>query len=513
MYDQVEPRNRQPVGHILWGGRYIILVSVVVMVGLAALYTARSEKVYEATAIMEVSIPSQPNTADTTAAAQGLAQNYATLLVSPGFLSKVRPQIAHGRLSTAELESRLSAGALPQTALVELHSTGSSPIAAETLGRETTSAFLADLQSEAASRSASQRAQIAETINGLTTQIGTLQASPNAALPSVTAEINALEASRQALIAQGATLIASGVVQGTSATLSAPPAASSTPIRPRRSLNLLAGLVLGLLLGVSITWLRHLLQPGLRSSEEAATLMGDVPVLASIPLIPGVRSQDPSLSEAFSILRTNLAFAMRGRDLSVVTFVGPNPGVGKTSTIEGLANTAAHWGQNVLVVDGDMRMASLSDRLGHASGPGLSDLLQGSLDLEDLDDALVSLTPGVSLLPTKVAQLDPPSLLSNSRMRALDGMLRERFDIILFDSPPIAGLADGLILASLSDAVVVVVRTDLTSPRDLVATTTSLHQSKTLVAGLVVFEKRVIESYYPVTGEGEPVPPDHAVTH
>ncbi len=511
MHEQGEPRNRQPVGQILWRGKYVILASVVVMVALAALYTARSAKVYEANALLEVSIPSQPSSADTTAAAQGLAQNYATLLVSPGFLSEVRPKVEGGRLSTAELESRLSADALTQTALVELHSTGPSPLAAQNLGRQITSAFLADLQSEAASRSATQRAQIEETINGLSTQIGALQASPNAASPSVAAQISALEASRQALIAQSATLVANGVVQGTSATLSAPPAASATPIRPRRSLNLLAGLVLGLLLGVSIAWLRYILQPGLRSSEEAATVLADVPVLASIPLISGSWSQDPSLAEAFSVLRTNLAFAMRGRGLSVVTFVGPNPGVGKTSTIEGLAGTAAHWGQNVLVVDGDIRMASLSDRLGHTVGPGLSDILQGSLDIDDLDDALVSLAPDVSLLPTQVAQLDPPSLLSNSRMRALDQVLRDRFEIILIDSPPIAGLADGLILASLSDAVVIVARTDLTSPRNLIETATSLHQSNTPIAGLVVFEKRVIESYYPAPAGGQPVTADHAV--
>ena len=94
-------------------------------------------------------------------------------------------------------------------------------------------------------------------------------------------------------------------------------------------------------------------------------------------------------------------------------------------------------------------------------------------------------------------------------MRALSSELRERFDIVLVDSPPIAGLADGLILASLSDAVVVVVRTQLTSPADLTSVATSLRQSHTPIAGLVVFEEREVESYYPAMPVGKREPAAH----
>ncbi len=492
--DHIEPRGAHSVGPILWRGKYVILASVVVMLLLAFLYTARSAKVYEATAILQISVPNQAASSDTTAANQGLAQNYATLLVSPGFLSKIRSQVDSGKLSTAELESRLSANALTQTALVELHATGPSPRAAQTLGQEVANAFLADLQSEATTRVTQQQSQIQQTIASLSEQITKLQSSSSAGSASTSSQISSLTASRQALIEQNASLVANGLAQGTSASLSAPPAASSSPVKPRRSLNLLAGLLLGLLLGVGLAWIREALRPGLRSADEAAALL-DVPVLASVPLRTKLSADDPALSEAYDVLQTNLFFAMRNRHLQIVTFLGPNPQVGKTSTVEGLATVAVRGGRNVLIVDGDMRAGVLSSRLGQSPHAGMPDLLQGKADL---DDVLVELGSSLWLLPTQPARANPPSLLSGSRMRTLIAELRERFDIVLIDSPPIKDLADGLILASLSDAVVVVVRTELTKPADLTATARSLRQSDTPIAGMVVFEERLIESYYPI---------------
>ncbi len=509
MDEQLEPRNAQRIAPILWQGRFSILASVVVMVALAALYTARASKVYEATAILQVSIPDQTGSSDTTTANQGLAQNYATLLVSPGFLEEIRTHVDRGRLSTAKLESRLSANALPQTALVELHSTGSSPDAAQTLGREVAEEFLTNLQSEAATATALQQKAVESSIAEVSARITALQASATAAAPSTAAQISSLQASRQALVAQSATLVANDLAQGTSVSLSAPPAASATPTKPRKTLNLLVGLLLGLLLGVGIAWLRHVLRPGVKSAEEAVAVLGDVPVLASIPLKQNRKPGDPVLAEAYSILQTNLVFALRNQEFSMVTFVGSNPRVGKTSAVEGLADAAVRWGQNVLIVDGDMRAGTLSSRMGQGLHAGLAEVLEGSIEL---DDAIVALRPGLSLLPTQPSRIDPPSLLSGSRMRALSAEMRAQFDIVLIDSPPIATLADGLILASLSDAVVMVVRAALTTPNDLKAAATSLRQSRTPIAGLVVFEEQLVESYYPLPSKkGDPVKRDPAM--
>ncbi len=499
MDDGIQSRGDQRIASILWRGKHLIVISTIVTVVLAIAITLHSAKVYEATGIIQVNIPNQATSPETTSANQALAQNYATLLVSPGLLNRIRPQVSGGRLSVSALESRLSATAVAQTALVELHATGPSPVAAQTLAKQVAEAFLGELQSEAAAQTTRQENQVQQAITNLSAQIAALQASPGATVPPKSEQISSLQASRQALISQNASLVTNALARGTSATLSAPPVASASPIKPRPLLNVLAGLLIGLVVGVGLAWLREQMRPWLRSSEEAAEII-DAPLLASIPLRTKLRDAEPILLESYEVLRANLFLAMSSHDLRVVTIVGPNPKVGKTSTVDGLARVAARGGRKVLVVDGDMRAATLSGRLGHGAGHhGLDQLLRGETDI---DAAVVQIAPGLALLPTKPSGANPPTLLSSPRMRELCAELRERFDVIVIDSPPLAGLADGLILASLSDAVVVVARTGLTKPADLEAVAASMRQSETPIAGLVVFERRAVgEYYYPGTGE------------
>jgi Mrp family chromosome partitioning ATPase len=187
---------------------------------------------------------------------------------------------------------------------------------------------------------------------------------------------------------------------------------------------------------------------------------------------------------------------LRSNDARVVTAVGLNAKVGKSSTIEGLAHVVGSE-RNVLVVDGDMRTGMLSQRLGYGDHVGLIEVLaRDSL----LDDAIVRLSDGVSLLPTRASNADVSELLSWQRTLALMSALRERFDLVLIDSPPLAGLVDGLILASQSDSVLLVVRAGLTKPSDIAAAAGSLAHNKTPIAGLVVFEEVVVDSYYPASG-------------
>src|SRR5919201_1475586 len=127
--------------------------------------------------------------------------------------------------------------------------------------------------------------------------------------------------------------------------------------------------MLGLLVGSGLAWLRARLDRGLHSSEEAEQLL-EAPVLASIPLRRRYSSSDAVLGEAYDILRANLAFLALDRPLHVLTFSSFNPGEGKTSTAEGVAYAAVRGGLNVLLVDGDVRTRTLSERLGYADAPG-----------------------------------------------------------------------------------------------------------------------------------------------
>jgi capsular exopolysaccharide synthesis family protein len=483
--DELEPIKKQRIGPLLWRERYVILASIVVMVGLAIAYTLTQPKVYQASGILQVNLPSPAGAAsDTTNADQALAQNYATLLVSPGFLSQIRSQVDGGRLSADAIASRLSTTALPQSALVQLQATGASPAEAQAIAQQVISGFLTHLQSTTSARTNQLAGRLQQQISQLSTQI--------TQLPAGSEQTTSLRALRSQLISQEASLTATGTAQGTSVLESAVPQASGTPISPKRSLNILAGLVLGLVLGVGLAWARQALRPAIHSSEDVVGLV-DLPLLASIPLKSRLDPNDPSLPEAYGVLYANLSFALRTGDMRLIALVGYNPQVGKTSTVEGLARAATRGERQVLIVDGDMRAATLSGRFGHRDHPGLVDVLQGAVPL---DAALVQVEAGLWLLPTRPARTNPAGLLAGNRTMSLLADLRERFDLVLLDSPPLSGLADGLILASLSDVVVLVVRAGVTKPADLAAATHGLLHNMTPIAGTVVFEELPDEPYY-----------------
>ncbi|MDX6696631.1 MAG: tyrosine-protein kinase [Solirubrobacteraceae bacterium] len=498
----------QRIGTILWRGKWIILVALVVGIGLSVLATKLADKVYEATAIFQVSAPSAQQGNVSAQDNQGLAKNYATVLTSRSFLQRIRPRVLRGRLTAADLESRLNAQTIQDTGLVELKAEGKTPAEAERLATQVSQAFLTTLQRDALQESTAQQAEIQRIIADYANRIDQLSSGPDANTPAVQEQIQSLKAARNALTRQSATLIANGVARGASATLTARPSASSSPVRPRPLLNAIAGALLGLLVGVGLVWLRERLSPALHSSEDAGEML-QVPVFASIPLKRKPMPGDPVLSEAYEVLRANLVFRARDDGLKVITFASYNPAVGKTSAVEGFAYAAVRGGANVLIVDGDLRVGALSNRLGHTDGPGLNGVVSGEASP---DEALVSLAPGLSLLPARTPASNPPSLLYSEDMRNLVAHLRSRFDMIVIDSPPIEHLADALILASLSDGVVLVARTGVTKPEQLRSAALSLEQTDTPVIGLVVYEPRQIDrTYYPAMAQRPALDNDPAV--
>lgn len=486
---------------ILWRGKYLILLSLAVAVALAVVATKMSSKVYEASAVLQVNAtPGGTSGADALAtqqASQGLASTYATRIVDRGFLAQIQPRVESGRLTTGDLQARLSATAVPQTTLVELKATGPTPLAARELAREVGDAFVATVRDEATTRTRNLQTEIDRQIDDLNARIQ--QLSRGNGETTHAEQLTALRGARTALVSQQQGLLANGLQQSALVSLTAPPTGSSAPIKPRPMLNYLAGVLLGLLAGAGLAWLRARLDRGLHDAAEAEELLG-VPLLAPIPLRRRHSADDAVLGEAHDVLRANLAFLSLDRPLEVLTFSSYSPGEGKTSTVDGLAHAAVRGGIDVLMVDADVRTRSLSQRLGYADVPGLTTVVA---DLTTLEDAIVELAPGLSFLPAGPTPPNPPSLLSSTRMTQVVAQMRDRHALVLIDSPPVANLADASILASVSDGVVVVARVGITQRADLPAAAAKLRHSPTPIVGAVVLEPREVDqTYYPAMAKG-----------
>lgn len=501
--------TEQSLTTILWRGKWLILTSLVVTVALAVLVTKQTDKVYEAKATMQVASgtstsPSANNAFDAQLASQGLATTYATLLLDRGFLEEIRPQVDGGSLSTSELVHQVDATAVKDTALIEVVADADSPERARTIASDVVAGFLGSIESESRRRTGQFRSRIQEQIADINGEISSLQ-SGNAAANAE--QIDSLRAAKTALTQQLGALVADGIAQSANVSLAAPPTGSSAPVRPRPLLNIVTGILLGLIIGSALAYLRAFLDRGLHSGREAELLL-DAPVLATIPLRRRYSSEDAVLGEAYDVLRANLAFLAMDKSLQVITFSSYNPGEGKSSTVEGLAYAAVRGGMDVLVIDGDVRSRTLSTRLGHDDAPGLTNVVVG---MASADETLVEVAPGLSLLPAGPSPPNPPSLLASGRMRELLAELRERHSLILIDSPPVAHLADASVLASLSEGIVLVARVGVTERHDLGAAIANLRHIPTPLIGAVVLQpQRLDDSYYPAVSKGAAPVPDGA---
>jgi capsular exopolysaccharide synthesis family protein len=235
------------------------------------------------------------------------------------------------------------------------------------------------------------------------------------------------------------------------------------PASPRVIRNLLSALGVGLLLGFGFTVARERLDRSVKSIETLSEITG-APTLGVIghdpkagerPLVVHLDSHAPR-SEAFRQFRTSLQFIDVGAPAKRIVVTSCKPGEGKSTTVSNLAITLAQAGQRVAVVDADLRRPRLSDYLGIEGAVGLTDVLIGRVDLEEVLQPWGDLP--LLVLPSGPIPPNPSELLGSAQMEALLERLSSRTDIVLFDVPPLLPITDAVILARLCDGAVLIAR-------------------------------------------------------
>jgi len=231
-----------------------------------------------------------------------------------------------------------------------------------------------------------------------------------------------------------------------------------SPDRPNKTLNIILGVVIGLLVGIGLAFFIEYLDTSVKTIDDVERAL-QAPVLGVIPQNVGYLIEEGAESqhaEAYRVLRTNLLFSRKDDKLNTLVVVSAGAGEGKSTTAVNLATVFAQSGQRVLLVDSDLRRPTLHKLLRVTNNLGLTNYLLKQNTLEE-----VIQRTSLTTLDVMVSGRLPSSsmnILGSGPMKEMIGELKQRYDFIFFDSPPIMGVSDAAVLASEVDMVVQVIQ-------------------------------------------------------
>lgn len=254
------------------------------------------------------------------------------------------------------------------------------------------------------------------------------------------------------------------------------PPTEAEKISPRGSLVLPMALFLGLLLGGGLAYLVELTDKSFRSPEDVRRRLG-LPIMGLIPRLKYITKEfahvgegeaqlDPNIctwyravsteSEAYRGVRTALYFSTRGQGRKIIQITSPNQGDGKSLLAVNLAVSIAQSGKRVLLVDADLRRPNVDKLLGVSNSVGFASVLGG---LADVNEAICdTVVPGLSVIPCGELPPNPSELLTAPRLHEALEWMRDHYDYVVVDTPPLLAVTDPSVVAPQVDGVILTLR-------------------------------------------------------
>jgi capsular exopolysaccharide synthesis family protein len=235
---------------------------------------------------------------------------------------------------------------------------------------------------------------------------------------------------------------------------------SLVPVKPDWALNLGIGGLVGVILGIGLAFFIEFLDTSLKIMDDVERYLG-LPVLGVIPQQSALLSTNTASQlhlEAYRMLRTNLDFTYPGAGTKSIAVLSSAAGEGKSFTLANLAFVYAQQGSRVLVVDTDLRRPTAHKYYGIDRENGLSDYLAGNKTVDEIIHT--SNVKGISMIPAGLSESAKAALplLTSQRMNQLIQELSQRFDVVLYDTPPILGISDAAVVAREVGSAILVVQ-------------------------------------------------------
>ena len=230
-------------------------------------------------------------------------------------------------------------------------------------------------------------------------------------------------------------------------------------VRPNIPLNISLGVVVGLILGVGLAFFIEYLDTSVKTIDDVERALGAA-VLGVIPQNVGSLLEEGDESphaEAYRVLRTNILFAGRKSEKQTTfSVVSGGAGEGKTTTMFNLAVVFAQQGDRILIVDSDLRRPSMHRYLKVSNNIGLTNYLLGQVAIDEVIQTTE--LPSLHFIPSGKLPSSSMGILSSAKMKEFVAEMKSRYDYVFLDAPPIMGVSDASVLASMVDMCVLVVQ-------------------------------------------------------
>ena len=272
------------------------------------------------------------------------------------------------------------------------------------------------------------------------------------------------------------------------------------PSSPNPLLNMALAAVVGLGVGLVLAFLREAFDSAIRAPADVEAKLG-LPILGTAPALksgqsPLIALGDPRspLSEAYFSLRSALQFSTSDGFPRTLLVTSPWPGGGKSTTTLAVAQNLARMGHRVLMIDADLRSPSMHHLTGVENLVGLSSVLTGA---SDLAGAVTAIDLGnLHVMPSGPVAPNPAELLAGARLTQLVADAAKAFDYVLFDGPPIMGLADAPMLGAAVAGSLLVVQSRRTTRAQVIQAMRRMSMSNAHVLGVVLTRYSQSQSAY-----------------
>jgi len=308
----------------------------------------------------------------------------------------------------------------------------------------------------------------------------------------------------QALVSRMTQELAQTELQSSQIRVIDPAVEPGRPHKPNMLLNMAIGSFLGLTSGLGLVFLVAFLDDRVKTaydveSEVGLPLIGIVPRLKKLDASEKARvvatETDRHVVESFRTIHSSLRLGEDSKNAKVILTTSTIPGEGKTFVCTNLAATLASHGEKTLLLDGDLRLPNIGKSLQIEADVGMVNYFEENLSLDDV--ILHDFIENLDIIPSGAKAKNPTRIINNPRFAELINQLKERYDKIVIDSPPLAAVSDALNLLPLVDGVIYVIKFNAVKQKTAKLNVKRLWDSSTPVFGAVMNNiGNKISSYY-----------------